>query len=97
MRATEGNKILTVLSSYPEGTRTSMLQDFEHGKRLELASLNGALLAMGKKYGLPTPVNEKVVALVKERVKEAAAEGLKAALPGAPANRRATTDEKLKT
>ena len=108
VRATEGNKILTVLSSYPEGTRTSMLQDFEHGKRLELASLNGALLAMGKKYGLPTPVNEKVVALVKERVKEAAAakkrpaagaaaEGLKAALPGAPANRRATTDEKLKT
>jgi 2-dehydropantoate 2-reductase len=73
VRATEGNKILTVLSSYPEGTRTSMLQDFEHGKRLELDILNGALIEMGKKYGLPTPVNERVLEMVKQRVKEAAA------------------------
>jgi 2-dehydropantoate 2-reductase len=67
LRATEGNKILTVLSSYPAETRTSMLQDFEQGKRLELDSLNGSLIAMGKKYNLPTPVNEQVVAMVKDR------------------------------
>jgi len=73
LRATEGNKILTVLSSYPPGTRTSMLQDFELGKRLELDTLNGALIKMGKKYGLSTPVNEQVVEMLKERVKEAAA------------------------
>lgn len=72
VKATEGNRILTVLSSYPDGTRTSMLQDLERGKRLELDSLNGALIAMGKKYGLATPVNEEVVAQVRKREKEAA-------------------------
>jgi 2-dehydropantoate 2-reductase len=72
VRATEGNKIMTVLASYPQGTRTSMLQDFELGKRLELDTLNGALIEMGKKYSLPTPVNEQVVEMVNERVKEAA-------------------------
>jgi 2-dehydropantoate 2-reductase len=71
VRATEGNKILTVLRSYPEGTRTSMLQDFERGKRLELDILNGTLIEMGKKYSLPTPVNEQVVEMVNSRVKEA--------------------------
>ena len=85
VRATEGNKILTVLSSYPAGTRTSMLQDFEHGKRLELDSLNGALIEMGKKYSLPTPVNEQIVQMVKERVKEAA-ESKKQAAVASPRN-----------
>jgi 2-dehydropantoate 2-reductase len=66
VRATEGNKILTILSSYPAGTRTSMLQDFENGKRLELETLNGALIEMGKKYGLPTPVNEQVLKMLEE-------------------------------
>lgn len=74
VRATEGNKILTVLSSYPQGTRTSMLQDFENGKRLEIDILNGALIEMGKKYNLPTTVNEQVVAELHARVKEVAAE-----------------------
>jgi 2-dehydropantoate 2-reductase len=72
VRATEDNKILTVLSSYPPGTRTSMLQDFELGKRLELDTLNGALIEMGKKYSLPTPVNEQIVEMVNARLKEAA-------------------------
>lgn len=71
VKATEGNRILTVLSSYPEGTRTSMLQDFERGKRLELDSLNGALIEIGKKYGIATPVNEEVVAQVRKREKDA--------------------------
>jgi 2-dehydropantoate 2-reductase len=72
VRATEANKILTILGSYPPGTRTSMLQDFELGKRLELDALNGALIELGKKYNLPTPVNEEVVAMVNARVKESA-------------------------
>lgn len=101
VRATEGNRILTVLSSYPPGTRTSMLQDFEHGKRLELDTLNSALIEMGKKYGLPTPVNEQVVEMLQERVKEAAAAKKQPAVAspkvgrvaarGLAANRRVTT------
>jgi len=80
VRATEGNRILTVLGSYPPGTRTSMLQDFELGKRLELDTLNGALIETGKKYGLPTPVNEQVVELVNARLKESTVK--KRAAPG---------------
>ena len=67
VRATEGQKILTMLGSYPPGTRTSMLQDFEQGRRLEIDSLNGALIAMGRKYGVPTPVNEKVLEMLEAR------------------------------
>jgi 2-dehydropantoate 2-reductase len=72
VRATEANKILTILGSYPPGTRTSMLQDFELGKRLELDALNGALIELGRKYNLPTPVNEEVVEMVNARVTESA-------------------------
>jgi 2-dehydropantoate 2-reductase len=70
VRATEVNRILTVLGSYPPGTRTSMLQDFELRKRLELDTLNGALIEMGKKYSLPTPVNEQIVEMVNTRLRE---------------------------
>jgi ketopantoate reductase len=82
VRATEGNKILTALGSYPPGTRTSMLQDFELGKRLELDILNGALIEMGKKYGLPTPLNEQVVEMVTARLRESALQ--KRAAPRSP-------------
>jgi len=80
VRATEVNRILTVLGSYPPGTRTSMLQDFELGKRLELDTLNGALIEMGKKYDLPTPVNEQIVEMVNARIREAPVK--KRAAPG---------------
>jgi len=86
VKGTEGNKILTVLSSYPPGTRTSMLQDFERGKRLEIDTLNGALIELGKKYKLPTTVNEKVVDMLKERVKETAEAKKIAAATAAAAN-----------
>ena len=60
-----------MLSSYPKcGTRTSMLQDFERGKRLGVDVLNGALIELGKRHGLPTPVNEQVVNMLNERVRD---------------------------
>jgi 2-dehydropantoate 2-reductase len=57
--------ILATLAAYPAGTRTSMLQDRERGRPLELEVLNGALVALGERYGLPTPVNEELVARLK--------------------------------
>jgi 2-dehydropantoate 2-reductase len=62
----EGNEILRVLASYPKGTRTSMLQDSENGKQLELEALNVALIDLGRRYGLPTPANEELVRQLKE-------------------------------
>lgn len=58
----EPQRILDILASYPAGTRTSMLQDREQGKPLELDTLNGALVRLGRRYGLATGVNEALVA-----------------------------------
>jgi 2-dehydropantoate 2-reductase len=60
--ASEPDEILATLAAYPPGTRTSMLQDRERGRPLELEVLTGALVAFGRRYGLPTPVNEDLAA-----------------------------------
>jgi 2-dehydropantoate 2-reductase len=38
-----------------------MLQDSEAGKRLELEALNGTVVELGRRYGLPTSVNADLV------------------------------------
>ncbi|MBN2346354.1 MAG: 2-dehydropantoate 2-reductase [Candidatus Aminicenantes bacterium] len=43
---------------------TSMLQDFRRGRRSEIDFLNGAIAALGRKHGIPTPVNGYVTALI---------------------------------
>jgi 2-dehydropantoate 2-reductase len=44
---------------------TSMLQDFRRGRPSEIDFLNGAIVAMGRKHGIPTPVNEYIVVLIR--------------------------------
>ena len=41
----------------PEG-KTSMLQDVEAGRRTEVEIFAGTVIEMGRKYGIPTPVND---------------------------------------
>ncbi|MDD3653761.1 MAG: 2-dehydropantoate 2-reductase [Desulfotomaculaceae bacterium] len=45
----------------------SMLQDIQRGRRTEIDALNGAVVKMGKKHGVSTPVNEVIVSLVKAK------------------------------
>jgi 2-dehydropantoate 2-reductase len=47
------------------GNRSSMLQDVARGKRTEIDALNGKVCELGRMYGVPTPVNETLTALVK--------------------------------
>jgi 2-dehydropantoate 2-reductase len=47
--------------------RSSMLQDVEAGRRTEIDYLNGAIVRMGKKHGVPTPNNAAVASLVRAR------------------------------
>ena len=42
----------------------SMVQDRRAGRKTEIDFINGAVVRLGKKYGIPTPVNETVVELV---------------------------------
>lgn len=47
------------------GNRSSMLQDVSRGRRTEIDALNGKVCELGRKYGVPTPVNDTLTALIK--------------------------------
>ncbi len=47
--------------------RSSMLQDVEAGRRTEIDYLNGAVVRMGQRHGISTPVNDAVASLVRAR------------------------------
>jgi 2-dehydropantoate 2-reductase len=42
----------------------SMLQDIRAGKRTEIDALNGAVVSLGQKHGIPTPTNTTVTRMV---------------------------------
>lgn len=48
--------------------KTSMLQDYEAGRPLELDALVGAVVELGRLVGVPTPAIETALALVKLRL-----------------------------
>ncbi len=43
---------------------SSMLYDYEHGKRIEVDALNGAVVRKGRELGLATPYNQALLALL---------------------------------
>jgi 2-dehydropantoate 2-reductase len=47
--------------------RPSMLLDDDAGRRGEVDAINGSIWRLGRKYGVPTPVNETVVGIIKAR------------------------------
>ncbi len=47
--------------------KTSMLQDLERGKPLELDALTGVVAEMGRLVGVPTPMIDTVLALARQR------------------------------
>jgi len=54
---TEFYKVLSTLG--PNG-KTSMLQDVEAGRKTEVDMLAGRVIALGKRYDVPTPVNQRL-------------------------------------
>ncbi|MEE9150246.1 MAG: 2-dehydropantoate 2-reductase [Thermoplasmata archaeon] len=45
--------------------KSSMLQDIERGRRTEIDSINGAIVDIGKKHNVETPVSSTLVSLIK--------------------------------
>lgn len=43
-----------------DGIKPSMQKDIERGKRLEIDALSGAVVRLGRKHSIPTPVNETI-------------------------------------
>ncbi|MDH5751028.1 MAG: ketopantoate reductase family protein [Deltaproteobacteria bacterium] len=58
-------RALGYLDEVPAHTKPSMLQDLERGRPLELESLQGTVVRLGGKTGVPTPVNRCVYAALK--------------------------------
>ncbi len=54
--------VLETLS--PQG-KTSMLQDVEAGRKTEVEMLAGKAVELGQRYGIPTPVNQAVLHIVR--------------------------------
>jgi 2-dehydropantoate 2-reductase len=46
--------------------RSSNLQSIERGRKTEIDYLNGYISAMGKQYNVPTPVNDRIVDIIKD-------------------------------
>ena len=44
----------------------SMLQDLKKGKKCEIDAINGVVCEWGKKCGVPTPINDRIVEIVKK-------------------------------
>ena len=52
-------------SGFSEKHKASMLKDIEAKRKTEIDYINGPIVTLGKKYGIPTPVNKTLVAGVK--------------------------------
>ena len=44
----------------------SMLQDLKKGKPCEIDAINGVVCDFGRKYGVPTPINDRIVEIIKK-------------------------------
>lgn len=51
----------TAMGMAPE-MRSSMQKDLERGRKLEIEALNGAIVRLGERHGVPTPVNAVIYA-----------------------------------
>jgi 2-dehydropantoate 2-reductase len=60
--------VMGIAASRPYEQRSSLLTDLLAGKRLELESINGALVRLGAKLGVPTPLNLACYAALKPYV-----------------------------
>ena len=56
---------ITGLLARAVGARASMLQDVEARRRTEIDVINGAIVAAGQQHGIPVPLNQSMVWLVR--------------------------------
>jgi 2-dehydropantoate 2-reductase len=53
------------MDNIPPTTRSSLLIDFEQGKRIEVEALQGAAVRRAQKHGLPTPITSTLYSVLK--------------------------------
>jgi 2-dehydropantoate 2-reductase len=60
--------VATAYAALPPQTKSSMLEDLERGRRLELLWLSGAVVRIGKEIGVPTPTHAFITAVLNPHV-----------------------------
>ena len=58
---------VTAFGNRMPGARPSMLLDHKAGRRSELDAINGQVPKLGRELGIPTPVNDTLVAVLRQR------------------------------
>ena len=61
-----GCKLLPIAMKKHRDIEPSMLQDIKNGKPCEIDAINGVVCDFGKKYGVKTPINDRIVEIVKK-------------------------------
>ena len=59
-----GLMLLPIAMKKHRAIEPSMLQDLKKGKPCEVDAINGVICAWGRKYGVPTPVNDRIVEII---------------------------------
>jgi 2-dehydropantoate 2-reductase len=55
---------LAIIDRLSPDKKTSMLQDIEAHRKTEVEIFGGSVMALGRRYGVPTPVNEMLFKLI---------------------------------
>ena len=59
------DKFFAAMERRSDSQRPSMAQDVNKGRKTEIDHLNGFIVERAKKHGIPTPVNEAIIAVIK--------------------------------
>lgn len=59
------DEIVTMFHGMPPQSKSSMLEDLERGKRLELPWLSGAVVRLGAEAGVPTPIHQFIATVLR--------------------------------
>jgi 2-dehydropantoate 2-reductase len=55
---------INLIKNFPANSKSSMLEDIERGRRLELPWLSGAVVRIGKEAGVPTPIHQFITTVL---------------------------------
>ncbi|WP_394232222.1 ketopantoate reductase family protein [Niallia oryzisoli] len=58
-------KFWPIINNLSPNGKTSMLQDVEAGRKTEVEYFAGKVCELGKKYGVPTPINEQLYKMIR--------------------------------
>lgn len=61
-----GEFLLPIAMKKHRDIEPSMLQDLKHSKPCEVDAINGVVCEFGRKYGVKTPINDRIVEVIKK-------------------------------